>query len=146
MADFETVAQSLKEISHLLNELTEGVASLANLKVDVKEQRQHIDEIRKTIDLIEERQSGLNLQIAQALNTLISQSKTPAVLQIGLFCIIVLMFVIHVLGWKVGGNYGGVRFESVGAEQLGEDSQNRRRLEKQAVPLHSREIDDRSRP
>jgi t-SNARE complex subunit (syntaxin) len=106
------VEQKLVDIRTILETMQRHVTSLNHVNITLKEQKQYIDEIRKDLSLIEERQNGLNIQLGQALNTLITQSKTPAILQLGLFAIILIMFAVNVLGWKVGGSYGGIKFES----------------------------------
>lgn len=110
--DIKAIQLQLKDIDVLLQTVLRNVNSLNHFSTTLKEQKSHIGEIRKDLGLIEERQNILNGQLGQALNTLITQSKTPQIIQLGLFAMILIMFCIHVLGWRIRGSYGGIGFES----------------------------------
>lgn len=110
--DIKAIQLQLKDIDTLLQTVLRNVNSLNQLNSTIREQKNNIVEIRKDLGLIEERQNILNGQLGQALNTLISQSKTPQIIQLGLFAMILIMFCIHVLGWRIKGTYRGIGFES----------------------------------
>lgn len=106
------IETQLNDIQILLQSVLKNVNSLNHVNSTLKEQKTNISEISKDLHLIEERQNILNGQLGQALNTLITQSKTPQIIQLGLFAMILIMFCIHVLGWRIKGTYGGIGFES----------------------------------
>lgn len=112
----EDIDTRLKDITTLIETLNRSVNSLCYLQPTVKEQKAFLKEIKEDLHHLQEQQKGINMQLGQALNTLIVQSKTPAILQIGLFAMIFVMFAIYVLGWRVGGNFKGVKFENIVTE------------------------------
>jgi hypothetical protein len=112
----EAIELKLKDLTLITENLNRSINSLCYLQPTVKEQKAYLSEIKNDIHILQEQQKGINMQLGQALNTLIVQSKAPAILQIGLFAMIFVMFAIYVLGWRVGGNFKGVKFENAVTE------------------------------
>jgi len=145
--EHEIIRRLIEAQKRTIERLNGHVNALAPLVSDLRENALLIKEIRADLVSIDARQAALNTRLDNISNTAITAVRPGATIQIGGFVLAITLVLLNLLGMRISyDKQRGFVIESDRRERSTfEDADRRGGLEVEALPMPSRETDDRGR-